>query len=106
MENLRTGIKETVQVGEVNISANAVDAQILDRENRAKVEFSAYCLARLQMKSRLRNVLVKRHEKMPGISIHFKTKPALSFSVGKLEVASGAVGDPDRGYDRLMRHVF
>src|ERR1051325_6723594 len=106
LKNLRSGIEEAIRVSKVNIGADMVNPKIFDRESPSKVEFSGYCLARLQMESMLRNILPKRREKMPGIGIHFKTKPALAFSVGKLEGMSSQVSDLDRGQDRLVGHVL
>src|SRR5215831_18506113 len=106
VKNLRIGIEETVQISEVNIGTDMVNAQILDRESRREVEFSGYCLARAQMERSLGNILGDRRKKSTGIGIHFKVKPAFAFSVGKFDVAASEIRDLDRSRDRFVRHVL
>jgi len=105
LENLSLCVKEFVQIGEENIAAHVVDTEILNGKERGEINLAREGSAGGDLQWRVLRAL-NRCEEAAAVAGNFKAVPGLVAAIAQLDIASGEVGNRDRGKHRLVSNIL
>jgi hypothetical protein len=106
LENFGRGVEKFVQVGEVNIRANVIRAEIVHGKKRREIDFSRHRFAGLHVERRLGRFPFEGCQQPAFARIYFETEPALAAVIPQIDVAPGKVCDGESGQDWLVGDVL